>query len=248
MRCRDVEPILEVIERSWNDPASRLWSQLAKQRKPAERLAPQAAARLGQRACAYSAIHGLEALARRGVPLPFVIAPLCEVLEKGACADLRAASWILKLELDRQPPDEETLAALGRLAARTDQAREASGRLYDAVLRGQDLTPSLSGLRSAANMKDGLAHEFAVRALTRYWAGRQDWEQLADLVVTRPGLACGELAEIAGTVDWAPLMSLVGSYAAGEEEPDWRQPEKFYNHSQAQKALAAYRARKAAEV
>lgn len=243
MRSERVEPILDVIERLWTGPAARLWSHLAKQRKPVERLAPQAAARLGDRECASATVQGLEALARRGVPLAFAIAPLCQVLERGACPDLRAASWILKQELDRQPPDESTLAALGRLAARPDQAREASGRLYDAVLRGQDVTPALPGLRQAAAFANGLAHEFAVRALTRHWAARQQWPALADLLVSRPGLTCGELADMAGNLDWSPLLTLVESYAASEVEPDWRQAEKFYNHSQAQKALDAYRAR-----
>ncbi|GMU53234.1 MAG: hypothetical protein AMXMBFR33_23800 [Candidatus Xenobia bacterium] len=223
MRTGEVAATLQAIRELWTPPAARLWSYLAGEGRPVAELAPEAAARLNDRELSLPLLRGLEALSRKGAALPFVLAPLCTLLEAGQCLDLRAASWILKHEMDRGPVAPEVIASLGIMATRPRTSSDFSARLAAAARAGHDLAPALECLRQVLNGKNELARDYAAAALTAYWTAREDWAELSRLMRAHPGPCASELALQAKEHDWSPLVPQLeelvesgNSYVSGE--------------------------------
>lgn len=223
LRTGELSATLQAIRELWTPPAARLWSYLAGEGRPVAELAPEAAARLNDRELSLPLLSGLEALSRKGAALPFVLAPLCALLEAGNCLDLRAASWILKREMDRGPVAPEVIASLGVMATRTRTSSDFSARLGAAARSGHDLTPAVESLRQVLKGKDELARDYAAAALTAHWTAQEDWAELSRLLRAHPGPCATELGQLASKHDWSPLVPQLeelvesgNSYVSGE--------------------------------
>ncbi len=222
-RTGEISDTLQAIRDLWTPPAARLWSYLAGAGRPVAELAPEAAERLNDRELSLPLLRGLESLSRKGAALPFVLRPLCALLEADACLDLRSASWILKGEMDRGPVAPEVIASLGVMATRPRTSRDFAARLAAGARGGHDLTPALESLRQVLKGKDELARDYAAAALTAHSTVQLEWAALRRGLRAHRGPSVTALGVGARQHDWSPLVPQVAelvesgnSYVSGE--------------------------------